>query len=387
MPSAFSVHSHPMPAPRASADISNARTYLGIFFTFAPVGFLLGLMSAEPWGWGMATLSAVFGGMISVGWSWTFQTRRWWMIPLLIIVPAFSGWWLFAPAARLGLSSVGMGLDPFGRRVLLMALALACLATGFVILIRVMSGNERRAARLRTELDLASRIHRTLVPALDARTPFVHVYGKSEPSSEMGGDLIDLIVRDGSADLYLADISGHGVRAGVLMAMVKSALRSTLLDRPPPLDEVARSLNLVMAQVAEPDMFATFACLRIDSTGRVDYSIAGHWPILHVRAATRELAELPGDSMPLGVDAGEGFVSSSIRAAPGDLFVLLTDGLLEVLDAANQPLGIERFKAKLLTIADRPLAEIYAVLLREARGFGAQNDDQTLLLARFGSTR
>ncbi|MBL8746987.1 MAG: serine/threonine-protein phosphatase [Phycisphaerae bacterium] len=356
--------------------------YVGIFFIFAPVGLLLGLMPDQPWGWGMSLLSAVFGGVLSVLWSWTFQTRRYWMIAVLLLGSATSGFWLFRPLAAMGLSRVGASIDPTARRVTLMILAIAFLAVGFTIIIRVMAGNERRAARLQTELDLASRIHRTLVPALDARTPFVHVFGKSEPSSEMGGDLIDLVVREGSADLYLADISGHGVRAGVLMAMVKSALRSSLLDQRPSLDAVARGLNRVLAQVAEPDMFATFACLRLDSARRVDYTIAGHWPILHVCPARRELVELPGESMPLGVDPAEGFVSSSTTAERGDLFVLLTDGLLEVMNDSHRAFGMDRFKSRLLELADRPLDDLYSSLIREARAFGVQADDQTLLLAR-----
>lgn len=370
----------PMPPP--APPERNLLLFLGIFFIFAPIGPLLGLMFEQPWGWAFSLLSAAFGGTLSVLWSWTFQTRRYWMIPVLIVGSATSGFWLFWPLAWLGLSGVGMGIDPTSRRVTLMTFAIAFLAIGFTIIIRVMAGNERRAARLQTELDLASRIHKALVPALDARTPFVHVFGKSEPSSEMGGDLIDLILRDGSADLYLADISGHGVRAGVLMAMVKSALRSSLLDNPPPLGSVARGLNRVLAQVAEPDMFATFACLRIDSSRRVDYTIAGHWPILHLRAAQHDLAELHGESLPLGVDPAEGFVSATTSAEKGDLFVLLTDGLLEVVNAANRPFGIDRFKARLLELADRPLADLYRILLDEARAFGPQNDDQSLLLAR-----
>jgi serine phosphatase RsbU (regulator of sigma subunit) len=304
------------------------------------------------------------------------------MIPVLIVGSATSGFWLFWPLAWLGLSNVGTGIDPTSRRITLMVLAIAFLAIGFTIIIRVMAGNERRAARLQTELDLASRIHKALVPALDARTPFVHVVGKSEPSSEMGGDLIDLIVREGSADLYLADISGHGVRAGVLMAMLKSALRSSLLDHPPALDSVARGLNRVLAQVAEPDMFATFACLRIHADRRVEYAIAGHWPILHLHGGTRELTELPGDSMPLGVDPAENFVAASTTAKPGDTFVLLTDGLLEVLNAANEPFGMARFKSRLRERAEKPLPDLSRALLDEARSFGVQNDDQSLLLAR-----
>ncbi len=360
--------------------------YVGIFFVFAPIGLLLGLMPADPWGWGMGLLSSGFGGLLSVGWSWSFQTRRYWTIPILLVAPATSGWWLFRPLAQAGLGAVGYSADPLTRRILLMCLAVVSLAVGFTILIRVMALNERRSARLRTELDLAARIHRTLVPTIDRRTPFVHVLGRSDASSEMGGDLIDLVVRDGAADVYLADVSGHGVRAGVLMAMLKSALRAVLLDTPgeapPPLSAVASTLNRVLAQVAEPDMFATFAALRLDRDRRITHVLAGHWPILHYRAATRELVELGGESMPLGIDAAEAFPVGSTNAAPGDLLVMLTDGLLEVMGPDGRSLGFDELRRRILDVADRPIDEVLGSLLRQVRSFGPQADDQTIVLAR-----
>ncbi len=76
---------------------------------------------------------------------------------------------------------------------------------------------------------LARQIHETLVPPIDYEDERIEVFGLSRASAAMGGDLVDLVHRDGSLDVYLADVSGHGVRAGVVMGMLKAAIRMRLL--------------------------------------------------------------------------------------------------------------------------------------------------------------
>jgi serine phosphatase RsbU (regulator of sigma subunit) len=250
--------------------------------------------------------------------------------------------------------------------------------------VRHLSGVTARAERHRTEMNLADRIHKNLVPQIAHSSAVIEVFGRSEASTEMGGDLIDLVEHNGAIDLYLADVSGHGVRAGVLMAMVKSAIRTRLLDPAAatlPLADAARHLNRLVAQVSEPDMFATFACIRFGPGRRVEYALAGHLPILHI--TTRgEVRELENQSLPLGIDPDEAFDSRTVEVQPGDVLAILTDGLVEAQSADGRQFGMERVRASLAGAADRPLAEVYSALLNAVRAHGVQSDDQTLLLAR-----
>jgi sigma-B regulation protein RsbU (phosphoserine phosphatase) len=121
-----------------------------------------------------------------------------------------------------------------------------------------ISGEGTRTIRLLTEIKLAEEIHGHLVPAVDRTTEQAELYGLSAPATEVGGDLLDVHHEEGRTALYLADVTGHGVPAGVTMAMVKSAIRMKLRDRPA-LSNLVSGLNAVLAQTQRPGTLATFA--------------------------------------------------------------------------------------------------------------------------------
>jgi serine phosphatase RsbU (regulator of sigma subunit) len=371
-----------MPA-RETAD-STGRVYLGIFLLFAPVGCLLGLMPPEPWAWGLGMFSAAFAGLIATGWAFAFQTARYWIIPFLVIIPALSGEIIFRPLVAIGLDRVGAGASPLERRIALMVASIVMLAAGFTLLMRHLALRERHAARMQTELDLAARIHRGLVPPIERRTARAEVLAVSHPSSEMGGDLIDIVPGEDADDLYLVDVSGHGVRAGILMAMIKSAARMRLLPGDAPVERIVSDLNRLVERVAEPDMFATMAWIRIGPGRRVEHALAGHLPILHWSARTRRLRDLENESLPLGVDGAERFRAGSFEAEAGDLLAVVTDGLTEAADGSGLLLGLGAVRSLVEGMGDAPLADIRTALLGAARRHGPQTDDQSILLARIG---
>ncbi len=116
--------------------------------------------------------------------------------------------------------------------------------------------------KIQTELALAQTKQTTLVPPIQFRMARWEVYGKSIPSDKVGGDLVDVIAEDANLFAYVADVSGHGIRAGVLMGMVKTAVRVSLLFREEPV-AFLDVLNRVLPSVKEPGMFATLAYLRL----------------------------------------------------------------------------------------------------------------------------
>ena len=107
----------------------------------------------------------------------------------------------------------------------------------------------------------------------------------------------------------------------------------------------------------------------------------GHPPILRVRAGV--VTEVAESHIPLGIMPAWNFTSATLDVQPGDLLALVTDGLFEVFDAKDRDFGLEGIKEVLASSADRPLADIASRLLERVRAFGAQLDDQTLLLIRF----
>jgi serine phosphatase RsbU (regulator of sigma subunit) len=261
------------------------------------------------------------------------------------------------------------------------AICICVIVLGYVFFVVFISGEGARTMRLRTEISLARQIQGQLVPAIDRATERLEIYGASVPASEVGGDLMDVCHADGKTGLYVADVTGHGVSAGVSMSMIKSAIRMKLRDKPE-LGEMITGLNDVLAETQRPGMLATFAALELHADGKARYALAGHLPILHFRAGARALVRLVNEHPPLGLLGGRVYGDDEVEVAPGDLFVILTDGLTEVFDPNEEEFGQARIERIVTQHADRPLREIHDRILAAVRAFGRQTDDQTLLLAR-----
>src|SRR5262249_49200266 len=175
--------------------------------------------------------------------------------------------------------------------------------------------------------------------------------------------------------------SGHGVAAGLLMGMLKSTAR-TKLQTGEPLDGLLNTLNSVLVDLKSPTMFATFAGVQGDAGSNLQFTVAGHLPILHYHATTTGLSELSIPQVPLAMFSDQVFTSGVVTCDAGDLLVILTDGLVEVFDRADEEFGFERLKALIRTHATAPLATIETRVFEAVRAHGTQLDDQTLLLIR-----
>jgi len=368
--------------------------YLGIFLIFGPLGMLLGMVWDNASGWAGALVMAAFSGTIAVGWSYAFTARRMWLLALIIPGSFVVPFWVFPWLGAVGLFDIGRTLGSEWRRGVLAIIMVAGVTAGFTLFITYIRRSERVGERNRAELDLAGQIHRTLVPDVSLRTARLEVLGRSIPSTEMGGDLVDVVMprgENGHVDVYLADVSGHGVKAGIVMGMVKSAIRTRLLGdassqgEPAPLHELLGDLNAVLEKLIAPEMFATFACLRFGAPhadGRVEFALAGHLPILHYRAHERRVDDLPNEHLPLGLEPDEAFTSTTATAAPGDTFAMFTDGLSETADAKGRQLGLGGVRAAFEASATRPLKELFDAVFAAASVHGTTNDDRTLVLVR-----
>jgi hypothetical protein len=352
-----------------------------LFLMFSPVGVLLMMVQTVPMGWLAALVSGALSGLISVGWAYSFMRERMWVliptIGLMVMVPRIFKWldeWT-------GILDVGMDLPPSTRLAIMAGMCIVFSAFGYVFFDMQMRKTERKTARAMAELELASDVHRKLVPSIDLTTRWAQVRGRSIASSAMGGDLIDAIEGERGLMVLLGDVSGHGVGAGIVMAMLKASVRTAMLhggDTTRVLDDA----NRVLEQLTEPHMFATFVAIRIGEGGDVEYSMAGHLPIFHRSAATGAWAEYPNSNLPLGIDAQERYASGNARLAPGDVLAVFTDGLTEVQNAQGRELGLEGVAALLARAKSDSLAEIERAVMEGVRAHGAQADDQSLVLVR-----
>ena len=258
---------------------------------------------------------------------------------------------------------------------------LVSMVTSYSCFLWFLRSTATRYLRVSAEMELAHQIHQVLVPPIAVTHGEFEFGGISTPSGEVGGDLVDVVARDGTWLGYVADVSGHGVSSGVVMGMFKSALRMRLLH-PGPLSALLDDLNTILFPLKSSSMFVTAVCVRGGAGGALEYAVAGHLPILRVRADTREIEEITTPQIPIGMFEDYRFTSSTLECGRGDLLALITDGLTEVFDAKDEQFGIEAVKAILGRLSDRPLAEISREIVAAARAYGTQIDDQTLLLIR-----
>lgn len=372
----------PNPPPRGKRLVL---VLSGVFFSFAPVGTLMQMINIPPGTWTAAVVSSVISGLISTGWASIFMFQRYWLLVPFIALQLFMPGVIFYLIGKTSILEIGSDLSPWARLLVLALMTVGFIIIGFILSIRYTEIQERDATRSRTELDLASKIHQTLVPEIDLSAGGVRVMGRSVPSSQMGGDLIDVVSAGGRVDVYLADVSGHGVKAGVVMAMVKAAIRMRLRSKAE-LAELLKDLDAVLQDTVEPGMFATFAAMRFEGgpTGslRASYAMAGHLPILHFRAARGDVADLPNEALPLGVGENELFGETDIACEKGDTFLLYTDGLTEVSDARGRQIGLGSLRETLRAHGAGPLETIQARVLESVNSHGPQKDDQTILLVR-----
>jgi sigma-B regulation protein RsbU (phosphoserine phosphatase) len=196
----------------------------------------------------------------------------------------------------------------------------------------------------------------------------------------MGGDLVDALAREDQLDLVIADVSGHGVGAGVVMAMVKSAMRARLNeDGAVPLADLIAGVNAVICSTVTEGMFVTLTCVRLRANGQCEISSAGHMPTL-IRRDDGAIESIDNESLPIGVLSSEEFVCATVRLGRGDRLMLYTDGLTETADGANEFFGIGGMRNALAATGRSNLQESFDTILRRVAEHGPTRDDQSLLL-------
>ena len=359
---------------------------LGVFLIFSTIAFVVDMteMGREPTL--RFVLSVLITGAFPVLYAFAgFSLRnKWWKacVPIFVVHLAL----LNVLSARLPTPPQPDHMDAAEIAQVVSRLgfngiaAILAVFLGYACFVYVSITESRRYLRVRAEIDLAMEIHRVLVPPIDTKIGGYEFYGRSVPSGDVGGDLIDLAGSEEHWVAYLADVSGHGVAPGVVMGMVKSAARM-LLSSGDDTDHLLGRLNEVIFPLKKPDMFVTF-CFVAGNGGGLHFGLAGHPAILHYSANSNEVTQLDGPNMPLGILPDGNFESSEIRTEPGDVFALYTDGFLEQANAAGEEFGLARFQEEFQKHAKESLEAICRALQESVALHGTQFDDQSILLIR-----
>jgi PAS domain S-box-containing protein len=236
------------------------------------------------------------------------------------------------------------------------------------------------------EFELARRIQLGLLPKFPPLIPSFAIDGASRPAQETGGDYLDFIpMPGGSLGIAIGDASGHGIGAALVMAETRAYLRARAATD----SDVGQLLTLVNRQLTEDwpeNHFVTLFLARLDGPTRtLTYSGAGHWPgyILGPSGEVRHV--LGSTNIPLGLDSTAEYpVAPSVILEPGDLVLLLTDGILEACSPHGQLFGVERALDTVRACRYDTPGEIVEALLHAVHQFSSeeQTDDMTAIVVK-----
>jgi len=353
--------------------------YAAVFCLFASIGILNLMTEAAPPDLPQSLAYVCYWGLTASLLAASAVRGKYVFMPFLIAATVVAAIWLNRMMAH-SRPAVPISSPLHMRFVVLGQVGALTLSAGYAFFMFFFSREGTRYFRAHAEIALARELHQALVPAIERRVAGFEIYGASIPSGEVGGDLVDFVESGDEWMAYVADVSGHGVTPGVLMAMFKAAVRTRMVSGCDASSLVA-GVHETLYPLKTSNMFVTagFIHARAD---RLSLVLAGHPPLLHFRRRDGEVGEYSSSDLPLGILPQQSFSARELECQPGDILLLLTDGITEASNPMGVELGSEPVKAAFRHSCDAPLPEIFRNIHELALRQGKQQDDQTMLLVR-----
>lgn len=271
-------------------------------------------------------------------------------------------------------------------RLLIGMSGIMMIAAGYAVFIFVINKEVQRCARLESEMNMAQNIQRSLLPVAPLQLAWCEIAGMCVPAAEVGGDYFDVIsLSEEEVLVVIGDVSGHGLGAGILAAMTKSALYShfDLAGSP---GNVLMRLNSTLCRLTSKNSFVTLAGVYLNQRTRtVRLATAGHPPVLHYQAASQTIAARRTPSLGLGMAKDAVFEELEIPLVPGDRFLLYTDGVIEAGNRAAEQFGEERLRETTFAQRHASAGNAGAAVIAAVKNFSQQKslgDDATVVWVR-----
>lgn len=241
-----------------------------------------------------------------------------------------------------------------------------------------------QAERIRRQVEAAAEIQRRMLPSAFPRSSAIAFGTQYVPSLQASGDLYDIIaLEDGRIGVCVADVVGKGLPAALMMASIRAALR-TSAHCEDSVSGVVAEVNRHLTADTRINEFATLFYGILDADGsKLTYCNAGHPPGALLRGD--DLIELEEGGMVIGIDARAGYDQQEVPLQPGDLIVVVSDGVTEAMDFQEQIYGFERLHASMRKHRQLDADQLAAQLLWDVRrfvGLSVQSDDITVVAAR-----
>jgi sigma-B regulation protein RsbU (phosphoserine phosphatase) len=236
------------------------------------------------------------------------------------------------------------------------------------------------------ELETARTIQKSFLPQIIPQSPGWDIAAFWRPMRKVAGDFYDFYtLPDGRLAVIIADVSGKGVPAALFMALCRTVLRFAMSLNFAP-DELMQHANLAILSDQRSRMFTTVFAGYLDlEWGGMRFASAGHNPPLLYRAATGccEYLQVPGVAMGVFKDAS--YDAETIKLEAGDVLVLYTDGITEMINEDEEEFGEERLEKVVLQNVSRTSQELAELIVVAANAFataGGVSDDETLVVIK-----
>ncbi len=248
--------------------------------------------------------------------------------------------------------------------------------------------NEKK--RLDHDLEIARDIQRILLPSEAPAINGFQISGINVPARQVSGDYFDYIhVDQDRLGVAIADVSGKGVPASLIMAICRSVLRAEAARNPSPAD-VLRKVNRQLYPDIKEDMFISMAYLVLDHQhDGVTLARAGHDAPLLYQRESQTITPIKSPGMVVGIDSGSVFdrltVDFSVPLQRNDCLVLYTDGVTETLNSEGDEYGVDRMMQSVRASANDGAQAIVKTIIEDVREFTGsvpQNDDITVIAIR-----
>lgn len=235
------------------------------------------------------------------------------------------------------------------------------------------------------DLQIARRVQEALVPSGSFRGPRIEIRSAYMPSETLSGDFYDYFLQGNMTYLFVADVSGHGLPAAILVSLLKSYIH-TEADSNTRLSDLMARLNDFLFSVSLPTQFATAQLFRLDGHGNLAYSNAAHPGFLLFRHESGKTVFLEDPSPLLGAMPMMAYDDRALKVEPGDTLFIYTDGLTDRRTASGEFYSIDRVASLLESNGDRELNAAYDAIVNDVRSFTSTEefkDDIAFVVTRF----
>lgn len=241
--------------------------------------------------------------------------------------------------------------------------------------------------RKTTELELATKIQEQLIPDEVPSVKGIDLAASIVPAGEIGGDIYDFLsVGEEKVLMYLGDVTGHGIPAGII-----SSIANSLMYGYAPVGDLKKILvevNRVMKAKTMPTMFMTLCLVSWDSIAeKLSYASAGHEQLIHYKASSGEVELKPSGGMALGMidDISSVTQVNDVDFEEGDFLVLYSDGIPEAWKNKDESYGMERLMSVVKNFGGGSAEDLNKAILSDVETFRAryeQMDDITLIVIK-----